>query len=352
MPGSRRIDEKCKTRACRSLLSTRVHAAWSRRPCSLRAAERARTAPRTSPGGGAFAACPRHERARPARARRIRPLAEPADLERALAPLQWTGLVIPFAGEGFRKYSQEYTNPWRGTVKLDDRVGRTLGSTAATLHFPWRRTRAKPASSFACTAAPRARSCRCGSTAAPSRTRPSNPAGSNWFLPVPARVLTRGENTLALAAGKKGAVFHSIEIAAGKPAEAQEATWPAASRSRRCRNAGQERDCLTGFPRLMMPIEIPQDGWLVVATAATAGAARFQVSVTARISRPRFCSTKSKSPGARASGVCPWRNSPGKLVALELSIRDGRPADAAWVAPRILLPKAAVQRARSPRAMW
>jgi len=56
---------------------------------------------------------------------------------RALWHLYRAGLVIPFASEGFRKYSQEYTNPWRGIAKLEDRAGRALGTTSATLRFPW-----------------------------------------------------------------------------------------------------------------------------------------------------------------------------------------------------------------------
>src|SRR5664279_1002965 len=56
----------------------------------------------------------------------------------ALLHLYQRGLVIPFASEGFRKYSQEYTNPWKGTSKIEERIGRVLGSTAATLRFPWR----------------------------------------------------------------------------------------------------------------------------------------------------------------------------------------------------------------------
>jgi hypothetical protein len=47
------------------------------------------------------------------------------------------GLVIPVASEGFRKYTQEYTSPWRGLSKQQDRTGRMLNSIASTLRFPW-----------------------------------------------------------------------------------------------------------------------------------------------------------------------------------------------------------------------
>ena len=254
-----------------------------------------------------------------------------------------SGLVIPFAGEGFRKYSQEYTNPWRGTVKLDDRVGRTLGSSAATLRFPWNADvgEARILVRVHGGSAGKKLSMRLNGL-------PINHAtlASGWqqlALPVPARVLVAGENTLALAAGKKGAVFHSIEIAAGKPVEAQEETWPAASPVAKVQLAGQEHEGLNGFSRLMMPVEIPQDGWLVLATAATAGAVRFQVTVTTEDHPAKVLLDEKQEPGTMRERRLSLAAFSGRLVALELSIRDGRPSDAVWVAPRILLPKAAVQ---------
>ena len=56
---------------------------------------------------------------------------------RSLWHLFQRGLTIPFGSEGFRKYTQEYTSPWRGVSKLQDRAGRVLGSTTSSLRFPW-----------------------------------------------------------------------------------------------------------------------------------------------------------------------------------------------------------------------
>jgi arylsulfatase A-like enzyme len=259
----------------------------------------------------------------------------------ALLHLYGQGLVIPFASEGFRKYSQEYTGPWRGTVKLDDRVGRALGSTAATLRFPWNADTGEARILVRVHGGSAGKKLSVRLNGRPIKNATLDSGWQQLVLPVPARVLLAGENTIALAAGKKGAVFHSIEIAPGKLAEAQEETWPAASPVAKVQLAGQERECLTGFSRLMMPVEIPQNGWLVFATAARAGAARFQVSVRAEDQLAKVLLDEKQEPGSTRERRLSLAEFSGKLVALELSIRDGRPGDAAWIAPRILLPKTA-----------
>ncbi|HEY5281367.1 MAG TPA: sulfatase-like hydrolase/transferase, partial [Polyangia bacterium] len=261
----------------------------------------------------------------------------------ALWHLYNPGLVIAFADEGFRKYSQEYSGPWRGTVKVDERVGRTLGSTAATLHFPWQADTGEANLLVRVHGGSAGKKLSVRINGRPIKNATLEAGWQQLAMPVPARVLTRGENTLVLAAGKKGAIFHSVEIAVGKAAEAQEATWPAASPVARAKIAGQERDGLTGFSHLMMPIEVPQDGWLVVTTAATTGAARFQVSVTAEDRPAKVLLDEKQEPGTMRERRLSLAEFSGKLVALELSILDGRAADALWITPRILLPKAAVQ---------
>jgi len=257
----------------------------------------------------------------------------------ALWHLYGQGLVIPCAGEGFRKYSQEYTNPWRGTAKLDEHVGRTLGSTAATLRFPWNADTGEARIIVRVHGGSAGKKLSVRINGRPIKNATLESGWQQLTLPVPAKVLVPGENTLALAAGKKNAVFHSIDIAPGKPAEGQEETWPAATPVARVQVAGQERDGLTGFSRLMMPVEIPQDGWLVVGTAATAGAVRFQVSVTAEDQPTKVLLDEKQEPGSMHERRLSLAEFSGKLVALELSSGDGH---AAWISPRILLPKATI----------
>ena len=266
----------------------------------------------------------------------------------ALLHLYEQGLVIPFASEGFRKYSQEYKDPWRGTAKIEGRLGRTLGSKAATLRFPW------DAGTGEARLIVRLHGGSAGkklSVRLNGRPVKNTTLASGWqalVLAVPAKLLVAGENTLALAVGKKGAVFHSIEIVAGKPAETPEQTWPAASPVAKMRIAGREREVLTGFSRMMLPIEIPQDGWLVLETATTTGAAHFQISVAPEGQPPKVLLDERQEAGSTREHRLPLAEFSGKLAALALSIRDGRPSDAAWIAPRILLPKAAIQARPKP----
>ncbi len=261
----------------------------------------------------------------------------------ALWHLYEQGLVISFAGEGFRKYSQEYVNPWRGMVKLEGHEGRTLGTTSATLHFPWSEDTDEASIRVRVHGGSTGKKLSIRLNGRPIKNATLESGWQQLVLPVPAHVLTRGENTLVLSTAKKGAVFHSIEIVPGKPPQAQEEAWPAASPVAKVRIAGQERECLTGFSRLMMPVEVPQDGWLVVATATTTGATRFQVSVTPEDRPAKVLLDEKQEPGSARERRLGLAEFSGKLVALELSIHDGRPADAAWCEPRILLPKATVQ---------
>ena len=258
----------------------------------------------------------------------------------ALLHLYQQGLVIPFAGEGFRKYSQEYNNPWRGTTKLDGRTGRILGSTAAMLRFPWNADTGEGALSIRIHGGSAGKKLSVRINGRPIKNATLEARWQQVTLPIPARVLATGENTLALATGKKGAVFHSIEIAAGKSAEAQGVNWPAASPVAKVQIAGQAREGLVGFSRLMMPIEDPQDGWLVFTSAATTGVARFQVAVTAENQPTKVLLDEKQEPGTTREQRLSLAEFSGKLVALEFSVPEGKASEAAWVAPRILLPKA------------
>jgi arylsulfatase A-like enzyme len=258
---------------------------------------------------------------------------------RALWHVYQQGLVIPFTGEGFRKYSQEYTNPWKGTSKIDDQTGRVLGSTAATLRFPWTRDKSSQASVVIRVHG--------GSVGQKLSLRVNGKPIKNTNLEngwqqvtanVPTGLVVPGENTLAIAAGKKGGLFHSIELV---PSKAQVAPdWPPPSPVAKVTIAGKTSESLTGFARLMMPVEVPQQGWLVVETAATGGPVRFQISATEEGQPARKLLDEKQNAGSVSLRRVSLADLGGKLVALEFSVVEGRPADAAWLAPQILLPKA------------
>ena len=262
---------------------------------------------------------------------------------RALWHLYRAGLVIPFASEGFRKYSQEYTNPWRGIAKLEDRAGRALGTTSATLRFPW------DGEAGAATVVARLHGGSAGKKLAVRLNgRPVGNAQleSGWqqtTMALPAHVLVKGENALALATGKKGALFQSIEITPGEVPPGLGEPWPADSPVARVQAAGKEREALTGFARLRMPVEIPPDGWLVVDTAVLAGTARVQISVAPEGQPAKLLLDEKQTAGGPRPRRLSLAEFSGKLVTLEFSVREGKPSDVAWFSPRILLPKAAVR---------
>jgi len=259
---------------------------------------------------------------------------------RALWHLHRKGLLIPFASEGFLKYTQAYNKPWRDISTLENRPGRALAGTAATLRFPWD-GRSGPA-----TVVVRLH----GGSAGKKLTvrlngRPlKNAALENGWqqlaLPVPADRLVDGENVLALAVAKRGAFFHSIEIVPGETPPALDSAWPPASPVAKVAVAGKQREGLTGFARLWLPLEIPDEGWLVMDSAVLAGSAQLRVSITVEGQPRQTLLDERQDAGVRPRRI---RLGPfsGKLAMLELSVHEGKPADVAWLSPRILLPKMA-----------
>ena len=265
----------------------------------------------------------------------------------ALWHLYREGLVIPFAQEGFRKYSQEYANPWRGLAKIDDQTGRTLGATAATLRFPWDATTGEARLIVRLHGGSAGKKLSVRLNGRPIKNTTLEAGWQQVVMPLPSGVLTKGENTLALAAGKKGAIFHSIEIAPGETLPPQQ-PWPATSPVAKVQLAGKEREGLTGFSRLMVPVEIPQDGWLVVDSATLTGPARLRISVAAEGQPAKLLLDERQAAGTVRPRRLSLAEFSAKLVALEFSVPEGSPADVAWLAPRILLPKAASRQRPAP----
>ncbi|MGA7744688.1 MAG: sulfatase [Polyangia bacterium] len=255
---------------------------------------------------------------------------------RALWHIYQRGLVIPFASEGFRKYSQEYTSPWRGVTKLQDRSGRVLGATTSTLRFPW--------DGETGTATIVVRTSGDGGQRLSLRLngKPLKTVGlaGGWqavAINVPAGVLRSGENDLAIAVAKKGAVFHSLEVLAGLAPEPADA-WPALSPVVTANVAGQEKTALGGFRRYVMLLEIPRQSSLVLETAAAQAAAHLRISVQPEGQPAQVLLDETQQPGRWQPHTLSLAALAGKLVELEFAIVDG--GEVLWATPRILLPAA------------
>jgi arylsulfatase A-like enzyme len=251
------------------------------------------------------------------------------------------GLVIPFAGEGWRKYSQEYSNPWREVVRVEGRPGRVLGRTAATLRFPW--TKAAGAASLVV----RLHGGSCGGKLS---LRLNGKLLKNTTLPtgwtevaadIPPGLLTQGENTMVLAVAKSGGAIHSIELTPGRGAVSGGA-WPPSSPAASAMVAGKPCPALTGFPGLLLPIEIPAQGWLRFGTAATTEDAHFQIAAYEEGQAPRILFAADQGAGSEQERSVPLTDLAGKLVGLELAVTARHPESASWIRPRILLPKVKV----------
>ena len=252
---------------------------------------------------------------------------------RALWHLYQRGLVIPFASEGFRKYSQEYTSPWRGVTKLQDRAGRILGATASNLRFPW------DGETGAATIVVRMSGESGQRLSLRLNGKPLKTAAlaSGWqpvAIEVPAGVLRSGENSLAIAVARKGAVFHSLELIAGPAPEPAEA-WPASSPVVAASVAGQEKAALAGFLRYVMLLEVPLQSSLVLDTAAPKAAAHLRVSARPEGQPAQILLDETQQPGRWQPHTLSLAALAGKLVALEFAVVDG--GDALWAGPRILL---------------
>jgi arylsulfatase A-like enzyme len=111
---------------------------------------------------------------------------------------------------------------------------------------------------------------------------------------------------------------------------------------------GKPRDGLHGFARLWIPIEIPQDAVLVLATLVRADAARLRITVTAEGQPGQVLLDERQSAGEPIPRRLPLATFAGKLVRLELVVAEGRADDVVWLAPRILLPKTAARPRPAP----
>jgi arylsulfatase A-like enzyme len=251
---------------------------------------------------------------------------------RSLWHLFQRGLTIPFASEGFRKYTQEYNSPWRGVTRLQDRAGRVLGMTTSTLHFPW------DGKTGAATIVVRMSGDTGQRLSLRLNGRPLKTVAvaSGWqtlAVTAPAGVLRPGENDLVIAVARKGALFHSLEVIAGAAPESAD-PWPA-SPVITASVAGQSKSALGGFRRYVVHLEVPRQSFLVLETAAPQAAAHLRVSARPEGQPAQVLLDETQQPGRWQAHTLSLAGLAGKLVALEFAVVEG--GDALWATPRILL---------------
>jgi len=252
---------------------------------------------------------------------------------RALWHVFQKGLVVPFASEGLRKYTQEYTSPWRGVTKLQDRAGRVLGTTTSTLRFPW------DGETGAATIVVRmsgdgGQRLSLRLNGRPLKTRVLASGWQAVVIDVPAGMLRPGENDLGIGVAKKGALFHSLEVLAGPAPEPADA-WPPSSPVGTASVAGQEKAALAGFRRYVMLLEVPRQSSLVLDTAAPRAVAHLRVLARPEGQPAQVLLDETLQPGRWQPHTLSLAALAGKLVELEFAAVDG--TDVLWATPRILL---------------
>jgi arylsulfatase A-like enzyme len=258
---------------------------------------------------------------------------------RALLHTHGDGLYIAFTGEGFRKYVQEYSQPWGATVEFDGVRGRALPPRSATLTFPWQD--AQPA-----TVRLRVHGLLPGQKVsvfvnAKNITNANlEPTWQTALYEVPAGALRARENDLRLTfarsatAGttKAHAVVASIEIVAGKLADAGP-TWPAEPVGRLAA-AGTTKPALTGFPRFSFNVEIPAAATLEFETGVATGQATFEVAAVTTAGTSQLVGSFSQGAGWQGRSVN-LATLAGQLVRLDFRTTGAPPTAVGWAAPRI-----------------
>jgi arylsulfatase A-like enzyme len=254
-------------------------------------------------------------------------------------------LLIPAATEGFRKYTQEYKQPWGGVVELDGRTGRTLSKARTDLRFPWSRGTGEATLRFRVHGV---RSKQKITVRLNGKKVGAVTVGAGWqiaSMTIAADRLRVGENDLRLDMSRRGsaggkrtyALWSSIEIIEGTAADSDE--WPELSVA--------HDGALGGFARLTMLVEVPPDAYLRVDTTATAAVG---VAATARqVDGTDHVLFEHTHDGAGTEQhQISLAHLAGTLVALELSVVDGDPATVAWEQPRVALAEAAVRERLPP----
>lgn len=283
-------------------------------------------------------------------------------------PAQASGLFVPVASEGLRKYTQQYRNPWGDVVTRDGHSGRVLQASSAELRIPWR-----PAAEARGPVRLRARlhglSAGQRLSVSINGERVVNASlDDGWqdaAFEIKRGALRAGENQVVLFFGKRGgperayALVHSLafeEAAASDSAGddsgggdgGDSASWPPLSPAAQVRVADTARPALTGFTRMSAYLEVPETGWLELHTGAPGAGTRFRV-------------TAQPVEGAvveildHTSEDAGWRRHrrdlaelAGKLVILEFALSGEGAEQAAWGEPRLALAEAPTRAAPPP----
>ena len=255
------------------------------------------------------------------------------------------GLIIPFAAEGFRKYTQEYRRPFGPVVEHDGRRGRVLERRVATLRVPWEHDGAATARLWAhgLSSGQRFQININGRV-----TEILSAGGKDWeqlVFEIDEGILKPGENEISLhtrtsgrAGGQKSwGLLHALELVDGTVEAAASAPplTPVVTRE----IGGTSHQALGGVPRMVMYVEIPETAWLRADLGAADEGAAFTARARTFDGDPQVLLERSGAAGAWRREHVDLSALAGRLVALELETTG----EGAWGQPRIALQAAPVR---------
>jgi len=249
------------------------------------------------------------------------------------------GLIVPFAGEGLRKYSQEYSQPWGEVIDHDGRAGRTLARPAATLTVPWHHGDEATALLWVHGLVDGQRV----QLEVNGRHAGASAARTEWSalqMAIPRGALRQGENQIRVHVARAGRVagtksyglFHALELVPG-PTDAIPRPPPLTPVARA--RHGAEKPALTGLPRMVLHVEVPRGAWLQVDTGGEEGA-RLRARARTVDGESQVLIDTTARPGAWTRHRVSLAQFADRLVELELSADNA----GAWAEPVIALEEA------------
>lgn len=256
------------------------------------------------------------------------------------------GLLLPLASEGMRKYNHEYARPWTKNIELQGERGRVLARRQSTLRFGWFDE------STAGILRARVHGIASGQRVTlqlNGKTLANANVEAGWQtleIPIASGLLRKGENELKLHVGKAGSLageksyglWRSLELV---PEGAGESLGTRLQPGGTHDAEGVSLPALSGFPRMIQLVEIPETGWLDVKTA---GQGEFAVHATDADGTRRTLLTHKSSSRAWHHHQVSLADYAGRLVRLELET----PNDGAWGQARIAMEAAAEGRKPEP----
>lgn len=257
------------------------------------------------------------------------------------------GLLIPFAQEGFWKYTQEYRRPFEQVVTHEGMEGRVLTQSEATLRVPWTFAPGeadKPVTArFTVHGMGKGQSLRLDINGKRAGTVKVDASWQVVTLTIPAGVMVDGENEFLLRANQRGPVdgtrswglYHSLELIPGELADDAAAKPVAAAPVMQEVRLGQaSRLSLGEFKRQSMWLELPKDAWMSFELGAKDKGAQASVEATLADGKRVPLWSAQAPQGSFGAQLVDMTSLSGQLIKLTVTLEGGARLANARIVPQ------------------